>query len=314
MDQHAQPVRARQRTAPAVQPGANPEPVIVKRYFFNETNGDLIDTDGSVPANPADPNEGTFAEIDEETFNRIAAEYDAAELGEGAAETTIESLPTAEAPADAHVEAAIRYWYHPESGSLWTTEDGSDPRLGSDGNATADGALVEEITAERYAEINAEYDRLDAEAAAAETPAEPAAAALPPVEMTGAAPVTTPPAQGFKAEAGTCFVRRVAYGTSHEELDEIQVPIFATAPARVRVGGGATLNVGGMEYVRVDVQVELPCYPEASEIERAYGYALGFVEARLAEEIAKTDGSLVAGEDQPLVHDNTNGAQRNIAV
>ena len=47
---------------------------------------------------------------------------------------------------------ATRYFFHPESGSLFTTEDGSFPP--SDG-------LVEEVDAEDYAKLAAEFAEYD---------------------------------------------------------------------------------------------------------------------------------------------------------
>jgi hypothetical protein len=49
----------------------------------------------------------------------------------------------------------IRYFWHPESSSLWTTDDGSHP-----GEGGGDGALVEELSAEEYAAAQAYYEGL----------------------------------------------------------------------------------------------------------------------------------------------------------
>ncbi len=109
----------------------------------------------------------------------------------------------------------------------------------------------------------------------------------------------------YRAEApsihrGTAVVRRVAYGMEHEQTETIDVPLFATKPAMLRVGGGATLNIGGMQFVRVDVHLELPCYPVMSEVERAYDVALEFVERKLGEQADAVNGQSVAQEEIPL--------------
>lgn len=49
---------------------------------------------------------------------------------------------------------ATRYFYHPESDSLMTTEDGSDPRTGG----SADDTLTEELTRGEYIAIQRRAD------------------------------------------------------------------------------------------------------------------------------------------------------------
>lgn len=91
-------------------------------------------------------------------------------------------------------------------------------------------------------------------------------------------------------EQGTVLVRRVAYGAESERRDTLRVPVFATDPARVRVAGGLTLNLGDYNSARVDVMVELPCYPEETELRRAKDFAAQQVEVFLREEQAAVYG------------------------
>jgi hypothetical protein len=47
----------------------------------------------------------------------------------------------------------IRYWWHAESGSLWSTDDGE--------HAAPNDPLVEELSAEEYADAQAYYANLE---------------------------------------------------------------------------------------------------------------------------------------------------------
>lgn len=122
-------------------------------------------------------------------------------------------------------------------------------------------------------------------------------------------------------DQGLATVRRVHYDCG-QEVDRDQytemVPVdgFERDPrelARVRVGGGLTQNVREMNFVKLDVSCELPCYAELSEMERAYAFAAGFVHDRLAREleIALEKEQEVAGEPsaqaQPEWDDNGSG-------
>lgn len=90
---------------------------------------------------------------------------------------------------------------------------------------------------------------------------------------------------------GYVFRKRVAYdGAPVESMEKVRVPVFSSAPARVKVAGGVTQNMGDYNSARVDVMVELPCLPEASEIERAYGVASGMVDRFLREELNAATG------------------------
>jgi len=97
------------------------------------------------------------------------------------------------------------------------------------------------------------------------------------------------PARALEVDApeGFILVRRTAYGAEQTTVETVRVPIFHTAPARVRVQGGVTKNLGNYESARVDVMIELPCYPEASEIERTYAYASDLLDRLVPEQVEK---------------------------
>jgi len=61
-------------------------------------------------------------------------------------------MPPEQPPA----EQVARYWYHPESGAVWTTEDGYDDRLLR--------PEIEELTAEEYTRATVYYAGLHMEA------------------------------------------------------------------------------------------------------------------------------------------------------
>lgn len=93
--------------------------------------------------------------------------------------------------------------------------------------------------------------------------------------------VSPDPVPGVAAE-GFLAVKATAYGreTNHDEV--IRVPDLASTlkgvqPARVRIGGSLTRNLGDYNSARVEVMMELPCLPEIGEMRR--------VAALISEEI-----------------------------
>lgn len=85
---------------------------------------------------------------------------------------------------------------------------------------------------------------------------------------------------------GQITVSRAAYGREVEEPTKtVRVPVFSTEPARVRVEGSVTKNLGDYNSARVAVCIELPCYPEDSEIRRAYNYASQLLDELLPEQL-----------------------------
>lgn len=72
---------------------------------------------------------------------------------------------------------------------------------------------------------------------------------------------------------GFLHVKRTSYGREYESDEVIRVPDLAAAlngvqPARVRIGGSVTRNLGDYNSARVEVMMELPCLPEIGEMKR----------------------------------------------
>lgn len=91
----------------------------------------------------------------------------------------------------------------------------------------------------------------------------------------------------------TILVSRTAYGNEAQEKETIRVPAFHTTPARVRVVGSVTRNLGDYNSARVEVMVEIPCYPEATDIDRAYAYASSLIDRYIPQELDKALGTEV---------------------
>ena len=70
----------------------------------------------------------------------------------------------------------------------------------------------------------------------------------------------------------------------HPEAKET-AKLSPKALARVGVGRGATVNMGGMEFHRIDVSLELPCRPSVDAIETTYGFADDWTDRKLEEQI-----------------------------
>lgn len=90
-----------------------------------------------------------------------------------------------------------------------------------------------------------------------------------------------------EVKEGFVLVQRVAYGQENETLEKVYVPLFGTQSARVRVSAGATRNLGDYNSARVDVMIELPCYPEESEMRRAYEFASTMLDELVPIELEK---------------------------
>ncbi len=52
-------------------------------------------------------------------------------------------------------------------------------------------------------------------------------------------------------------MQRVAYGVEEETKETVQVPVFGTEVARIRVNAGTTRNLGDYNSARVDVMIEM---------------------------------------------------------
>lgn len=89
---------------------------------------------------------------------------------------------------------------------------------------------------------------------------------------------------------GTILVRRSAYGAETEEREKIRVPIFRTSPARVRVSGSVTRNLGDYNSARVEVSIEMPCYPTEQEVRATFDWASGLLDEMVPAELKKATG------------------------
>lgn len=89
----------------------------------------------------------------------------------------------------------------------------------------------------------------------------------------------------------TIMVHRTVYGQEVETKETIRVPKFLTTPARVRVCGSVTRNLGNYNSARVEVAIEVPCNPEQSDIEAAYNFASGLIDQYIPAELEKAVGT-----------------------
>lgn len=98
-----------------------------------------------------------------------------------------------------------------------------------------------------------------------------------------------------KAPAAWLRVHRAQYsgrqlqGEQYEE-EVIAVPAFHSPVGYVNVDGGITKNMGDYNSVRVRVSISLPCYPEDTEIRRAYQHASTLIDELLPAELDKACG------------------------
>lgn len=93
--------------------------------------------------------------------------------------------------------------------------------------------------------------------------------------------------------AGVLNVTRTSYGREEVHTERIRVPDLAAVlkgvqPARVRIGGSVTRNLGDYNSARVEVMVELPCLPEASEIRRVAALCSSIVDEIIPTELDKS--------------------------
>jgi hypothetical protein len=85
---------------------------------------------------------------------------------------------------------------------------------------------------------------------------------------------------------GEIEVHRTMYGAERQRLEKVLVPKFTGPVGLVEVGGSVTRNLGDFNFVRVEVKVSVPCYPEGSEIDRAKLFAADKVDKFIQEELA----------------------------
>lgn len=72
-------------------------------------------------------------------------------------------------------------------------------------------------------------------------------------------------------------------GAAGKKVDTYGVdsPVTSDNPAKIKIAGGLTLNLGDFNSARVDVGIELPCDPE--NIEEAFSAAKKWVETKVEE-------------------------------
>jgi hypothetical protein len=85
------------------------------------------------------------------------------------------------------------------------------------------------------------------------------------------------------------------------ETETVNVPAFVGPVGHVNVTGSVTRNLGNYNGVKVAVSVSLPCYPELSEVRRAYTTASVLIDELIPAEMDKAVG------EQPTIGQNTNG-------
>lgn len=86
---------------------------------------------------------------------------------------------------------------------------------------------------------------------------------------------------------GRVYVRRASYGQEAESEERIMIPLFGKHAARVGVSASSTRNLGDYNSAKVEVVVELPCYPETSEIMRAASIASDILDQLVPLELQK---------------------------
>jgi len=93
---------------------------------------------------------------------------------------------------------------------------------------------------------------------------------------------------GEKRESSTLLVERTLtrYGkTQKQEVSQepLEVSVFQSEPARVKLELGGTFGIGQYESVRVLVGIEMPCYPE--EHAEVFAFVKNIVKERLDAEV-----------------------------
>lgn len=94
-----------------------------------------------------------------------------------------------------------------------------------------------------------------------------------------------PPDRTLNRDEGTVVVNRTMFGDETQTIEQVRVPTFAVDPARIKVAGSITRNMGDMNFVRVEVSLEMPCLPELSEAERVYAMTAAWVDERMRLEL-----------------------------
>lgn len=101
------------------------------------------------------------------------------------------------------------------------------------------------------------------------------------VDAEGAAP-------GAEQQGAIAYIytKRTVYGNEVENSEQVRVPVFNCDPARIRVGGAATKNLGDYNSAKVEVSIDLPALPELTEMVRAYQIASDLVDQMVRNELS----------------------------
>lgn len=102
-------------------------------------------------------------------------------------------------------------------------------------------------------------------------------------------------AEVVRAPEATITVHRAQYEMGQPISEEVEtttvnVPAFVGPVGHVSVTGSVTRNLGNYNGVKVAVSVSLPCYPELSEIRRAYNTASVLIDELIPAEMDKAVG------------------------
>jgi hypothetical protein len=91
--------------------------------------------------------------------------------------------------------------------------------------------------------------------------------------------------------AGYVTINATAYGNQVEEVThELIVPTFeGVTPARVRLTGSVTKNLGNYNSARVEASIEMPCLPEASEIARVSKLIADWIDEILDTQVSRIE-------------------------
>ncbi len=90
----------------------------------------------------------------------------------------------------------------------------------------------------------------------------------------------------------TMEVQRVGYGNP-SDVTTIKVPKFTGEVAFLRVEGSVTRNMGDFNSIRIAVMVEMPCYPNAADVDDCYDWCSELVDNKLQRELR-----VATGQDQ----------------
>jgi hypothetical protein len=85
---------------------------------------------------------------------------------------------------------------------------------------------------------------------------------------------------------------RRSTGQVTERTEDVQSPIHQIEgePARVRVGGSATINMGDYNSIRCEVMIERPCVNDEAAIDATYASVSQKVEELLQAELDAATG------------------------